>query len=80
MSLAGEKQYGQAEPLLVDGYKKMMERKATIPLDGRSEMAQAGGGILRLYQDWGKPEKANAWRQKLKGSGPSGPNTVKAAR
>ena len=41
MSLAGQKQYGQAEPLLVDGYQKMMERKATMPADGRSELAQA---------------------------------------
>ncbi len=80
MSLAGQKQYGQAEPLLVDGYQKMMERKPPIPADGRFELAQAGEGIVRMYQDWGKPEKANEWRQKLKGSGLSGPNTGKGAR
>jgi serine/threonine protein kinase/tetratricopeptide (TPR) repeat protein len=80
MSLAGQKQYGQAEPLLVDGYQKMMERKAPIPADGRFELAQAGEGIVRLYQNWGKPEKANEWRQKLKESGLPGPNTGKAAR
>jgi uncharacterized protein HemY len=66
MSLAGRKQYGEAEPLLVGGYQKMIERKASNPADGRSEMAQAGEGIVRLYRDWGKPEKAGEWRQKLK--------------
>jgi tetratricopeptide (TPR) repeat protein len=66
MSLAGRKQYGAAEPLLVDGYRKMMERKASIPPDGRREMAQAGEGIVRMYRDWGKGEKAREWREKLK--------------
>jgi len=80
MSLASQKLYGQAEPLLVDGYQKMMERKGTIPADGRLELAQAGEGIVRLYRDWGKPEKANEWRQKLRESGLSGPNPGKAAR
>jgi tetratricopeptide (TPR) repeat protein len=80
MSLAGQKQYGQAEPLLVDGYQKMMERRASIPADGRREMAQAGEGIVRMYRDWGKPEKASEWRQKLKESGLPGPNAGKAAR
>lgn len=37
LSLAGEKQYGEAEPLLVDGYQEMMERRATILADGRAE-------------------------------------------
>jgi hypothetical protein len=80
MCLAGQKQYEQAEPLLVDGYQKMMERRATIPADGRSELAQAGEGIVRLYQDWSKPQKADEWRQKLKESGLSGSNAGKAAR
>jgi hypothetical protein len=58
----------------------MMERRATIPADGRSELAQAGEGIVRLYQDWSKPQKADEWRQKLKESGLSGSNAGKAAR
>jgi serine/threonine protein kinase len=65
LSLAGQKQYEQAEPLLIDGYQKMMERKAAIPIDEKFELALAGEGIVKLYQDWGKPEKANEWRHKI---------------
>ncbi len=68
-SLAGQKQYAQAEPLLVDGYQKMMERRATIPADSKSELEQAGVRIVKLYQDWDKPEKANEWQQKFKEAG-----------
>jgi tetratricopeptide (TPR) repeat protein len=80
MCLAGRKQYREAEPLLVDGYQKMIERKAKIAADGRFELAQAGEGIVRMYQDWGKAENADEWRQKLRRSGLSGPNTGKASR
>jgi tetratricopeptide (TPR) repeat protein len=68
-SVAGQGRYAQAEPLLVDGYQKMMDRKATIPADGKSELEQAGTSIVKLYQDWGKPEKANEWLQELRAAG-----------
>jgi tetratricopeptide (TPR) repeat protein len=68
-SIAGQGRYVQAEPLLVDGYQKMAERKATIPADGKFELKQAGQRIVKLYQDSGKPEKANEWLQKLKDAG-----------
>jgi hypothetical protein len=29
---------------------------------------QAGEWIVQLYQDWGKPDKAAEWRQKLRAS------------
>ncbi len=68
-SLAGQKQYARAEPLLVDGYQKMLERRATIPADGNFELEQAGKAIVEFYQDWGKPEKADEWRQNSKRPG-----------
>jgi hypothetical protein len=54
----------------------MMARKGVISIDGRSELAQAGDGIVRMYQDWGKPDKAE-WRQKVKESALPAQDTAK---
>jgi hypothetical protein len=43
----------------------MLQREATIPTAYRNELEQAGKWIVRLYQDWGKPEQAAKWNQKL---------------
>ena len=64
-SLAGQKKYVEAEGLLLSGYDGMVQRKATIPAASRFKLEQAGEWIVRLYQDWGKPEKAAEWTQKL---------------
>jgi len=65
-SLAGQGQYEKAEPLLVDGYQKMVERKATIPVYLRGALGQSTQAILKLYRDWGKPEKTNEWQKKFR--------------
>jgi eukaryotic-like serine/threonine-protein kinase len=62
-SLAGQKKYSEAEPLLVAGFEGM-SRTAQTP-DQRSASEQAGQQIVRLYQDWGKPGDAAEWRSKL---------------
>jgi eukaryotic-like serine/threonine-protein kinase len=49
-SLAGQRYYAEAEPLLVNGYQKMMERRTSIP-NGKPQLEQAGAWILRLYRD-----------------------------
>ena len=64
-SLAGQKKYAQAEPLLLSGYEGMIQREATIPAENRPELRRAEDWIVQLYQDWGKPEKAAEWRAKL---------------
>lgn len=71
-SLAGQEQYAKAEPLLRNGYQKMAQRRAILPYDGKFELEQAGKRIVKLYQDWRKPEKAAEWQQKLKNAGLSG--------
>jgi tetratricopeptide (TPR) repeat protein len=63
-SLAGEKKYADAEPLLLSGYEGMLQRQATMP-DATRKLAQAGEWIVQFYQDSGKPEKAAVWTQKL---------------
>jgi tetratricopeptide (TPR) repeat protein len=62
-SLAGQKKYAEAEPLLLSGYEGMLQREATIPAASRIKLEQARKWIVQLYQDWGKPEKAAEWRK-----------------
>jgi hypothetical protein len=64
-SLAGQKKYSDAEPLLLSGYDGMLQRESTIPAANRSELTVAGSRISEMYENWGKPEKAAEWRQKL---------------
>ena len=64
-SLAGQGKFGEAEPLLRSGYQGLVQRKDTIPWNSRSALDEAGERIARLYQNWGKPEQAAEWREKL---------------
>ena len=60
-SLTGQKKYQDAEPLVIDGYEKMVQRKATIPAGISSPLEQAGQRIVRLYRNWGKADQAAEW-------------------
>jgi serine/threonine protein kinase len=65
--LAGQKKYAEAEPLLVSGYHGMEARKDQIfDVPDKHQLDSFGGWIVRLYQAWGKPEKAKEWREKIK--------------
>ncbi len=64
-SAAGQRKYVEAEPLLVSGYEGMIQREATIPSENRNSLEEAGKRIVQLYQNWGKPEKAAEWTEKL---------------
>ena len=64
-SLTGQKKYQEAEPLVVDGYDAMTQRKATIPAGSSSALDDAGARIVQLYRSWGKAEKAAEWTRTL---------------
>ena len=64
-SLAGQKKYAQAEPLLLEGYSGMLARKDRIDVPEWYYLDRAREWLVQLYQDWGKPEKAAEWRKKL---------------
>ena len=74
-SLVGQKKFAEAEPLLLAGYDGLIQ----APVDERSTTSaayrlttsrffpqDAGEWILRLYEDWGKPEQAAEWKRKLR--------------
>jgi serine/threonine protein kinase len=64
-SLLGQKKLDEAEPFLIKGYKGMTEREAKIPAPAKHLLTAAGERVVRLYDEWGKPEKAAEWRAKL---------------
>jgi non-specific serine/threonine protein kinase/serine/threonine-protein kinase len=64
-SLAGQKKYAEAEPLMLSGYEGLTKREGTIAADTRSVVREAVDRIVRLYEDWGKPAKAAEWRSQL---------------
>lgn len=64
-SLAGQKRYAEAEPLLVSGYVGIRERKASISAVNKYFFDEAKKAVVRLYVDWNKPEKAAEWRARI---------------
>jgi serine/threonine protein kinase/Tfp pilus assembly protein PilF len=65
-SLAGQKKYTEAEPLLLAGYQGMDARKDKIAAPDRYHLDLAGEWPVQLYQAWGSPQKAAQWQQQLK--------------
>jgi eukaryotic-like serine/threonine-protein kinase len=67
-SLAGQKKYVEAEPLLLEGYQGMAARKDRMGVPNWYHLDCAREWIVQLYRAWGKPEKAAEWRKKTVGS------------
>jgi serine/threonine protein kinase len=64
-SLLGQKKYAEAEPLLLEGYQGLKAREATIPPGAKAQLASAAERLVALYDAWGKPREAAAWRVRL---------------
>ena len=64
-ALMGRGEYTAAEPMIVLGYEGMTARAATIPAPSKARFDEAAGRVVRLYEAWGKPEKASEWKSKL---------------
>ena len=64
-SLLGQKKYAEAEPLVLTGYEGMQAREAWISGRDKNWLIEAGARIVALYDAWGKPGAAAAWRAKL---------------
>ena len=65
-SLAGQKKYAEAEPLLLEGYQGMLARESQLGADDRHNLDRAREWIVQLYQAWGQPGKAAKWRRSTK--------------
>jgi hypothetical protein len=60
-SLAGQKKYAEAEPLLLEGYRGMAGRKNRIGVPYWYHLDRVREWLVQLYQAWGKPVKAAEW-------------------
>jgi hypothetical protein len=67
-SLAAQKKFEEAEPLLMSGYNGMGTGRPSTNANmiSRFTRAQAGEAIVQLYADWGKPTRQAEWIEKLK--------------
>ena len=64
-ALAGRGRYGEAEPPIVKGYEGPKDRAARVPRTAPPFLPEAAGRVVRLYEAWGMPERAAAWKAKL---------------
>jgi hypothetical protein len=64
-TIAGEKRYADAEPVLLAAYAELKKRKDSIPSPDKAEFKEAGDSIVQLYQDWGKSDEAAEWKARL---------------
>jgi tetratricopeptide (TPR) repeat protein len=53
--------YDKAEPLLVE----LLESSQHVLSEGHPHTAAAMNELIKLYEAWGKPQKAEEWRSKL---------------
>jgi eukaryotic-like serine/threonine-protein kinase len=64
VALLGQRNYPDAESLLLEGYEGLNARKTTLPPRLTSYLSEAGARIVLLYDSWGKPEKAALWQKR----------------
>ena len=64
-SLAGQKKYAEAEPLLLEGYAGILARKDRMAVPDWYHLDRAGDWLVQLYEASGKPAKAAEWKKKL---------------
>ena len=67
LSLMEQSKFAEAEPLLLAGYRGLLQRKSTLPVAVSVE--QAGAGIVQLYTRWGKADQAAQWRREVQAAG-----------
>ena len=63
----GQKNYAEAEPLLLQSYQGLQQRQASLPpyLNAPRRVTESLERLVQLYDAWGKPTQAAEWKQKL---------------
>jgi serine/threonine protein kinase/Tfp pilus assembly protein PilF len=60
-----QQKFAEAEPHLLRGYEGLTKHAAEIPAPKKDRIRKSGEQIVRLYEKWGKPEKAKDWRERI---------------
>ena len=65
--LAGQKNYAEAEPLLLQSCQGLQQHQASLSpyLNAPRRITESLERLVQLYDAWGKPAPAAAWKQKL---------------
>jgi serine/threonine protein kinase len=66
-SLMGEKRWSESEPMLLDGYRGMRARAATIPNQGIQHLRDAANRLAHFYEVTEKPDEVARWQEELSG-------------
>jgi serine/threonine protein kinase len=64
-ALASQGRHAEAQPLIVEGYEGIKAREATIPVPQLLHLNEAAERLVKLYETWGMPKKAEEWKRKL---------------
>ena len=64
--LSAQHKYAEAEPLLLEGVRGLIQREASISWFGRSDPDHGLENLVRLYDSWGKRDKAAEWRSQIR--------------
>jgi serine/threonine protein kinase/tetratricopeptide (TPR) repeat protein len=64
-SLLGEKNYSEAEPLLVSGYEGMKQRETAIPAENKPLLSEALRRLVDLYEQTQRSEQAAECKKEL---------------
>ncbi len=64
-ALAGQRKFGDAEPLLIGGYEGLKRREGKIPPASKARLTEALERLVDLYTAWEKPDEAAKWRKQL---------------
>jgi hypothetical protein len=60
-ALLGQKQFAEAEDYLVKGYENLGSGDVDVRKNRFWLLSDAGNAIVRLYEEWGKPDRATKW-------------------
>jgi len=63
--LLEQKQYAEAEPLLLSGYEGMKQREADIPAAGKPRLQETLQRLVQLYDATGRAAQTAEWKQQL---------------
>ena len=61
----GQRNYVEAEPLLLSGYRGMQERVETIPPEGKGRVVEALERLIEFYGRTNREEESANWRRTL---------------
>ena len=60
-----QRKFSEAEPLLIEGYRRLKIHEEGIPARARVRIVEALERLVDLYNAWEKPEEVAKWRTEL---------------